>query len=208
MKNRKKEIMKRIFTFTIILMALTACTAPQTNMPNPASVYCEQNGNTLEIHTADDGSQSGICVFPDGSTCDEWAYFRGECSPAIQTSPTPAMTIEATIEASGGGPGGSGGTGGDGSGGYMPPGATEEIADWRGVIKSTGPGAQYDDYFELWTNGQIIYFGIDSLDPTVQVQIEALRDSGKIVHLCGTLFSNVPDYNGSQIQVDRIEVEE
>jgi len=192
-KNRKKEKMKRILTFTIILMALAACTAPQANMPNPASVYCEQNGNKLEIQTASDGSQSGICIFPDGSTCDEWAYFRGECGPA----------------ASGGGPGGSGGTSGDGSGGYMPPGTTEAIADWRGVIKSTEPGAQYDDYFERQDfYGQIIYFGIESMDPAVQAQIVALRDSGKIVHLYGTLFSNVPDYNGSQIQVDRIEVEE
>ena len=90
----------------------------------------------------------------------------------------------------------------------MPPGTTEEIADWWGVIKSTEPGAQYDDYFERQDLGQIIYFGIDSMDPAVQAQIEALRDSGKIVHLYGTLFSNVPDYNGSQIQVDRIEVEE
>jgi putative hemolysin len=196
--------MKRIVTFTIILMALTACMSfrvetsnsagtdlPQANMPNPASVFCEQKGNMLEIHTAADGSQSGVCVFPDRSTCDEWAYFRGECGPA----------------GSGGGPGGSGGAGGDGSGGYMPPGTTEEIADWRGVIKSTAPGAQYDDYFELWNNGQIIYFGIDSIDPAVQAQIETLRDSGKIVHLSGTLFSNVPDYNGSQLQVDHIEVE-
>jgi hypothetical protein len=55
--------------------------------------------------------------------------------------------------------------------------------------------------------GQIIYFGIDSMDPAVKSQIVALRDSGKIVHLYGTLLSNVPDYNGSQIQVDRIEVE-
>ncbi len=89
----------------------------------------------------------------------------------------------------------------------MPPGTTEEIADWRGVIKSMQPGAQYDDYFELWTNGQIIYFGIDSMDPAVKSQILALRDSGKIVHLYGTLLSNVPDFNGSQVQVDRIEVE-
>ena len=65
-------------------------------MPNPASVYCKQNGNKLEIRTAADGSQSGVCVFPDGSTCDEWAYFRGECGPAAQKSPTPAMTVEAT----------------------------------------------------------------------------------------------------------------
>jgi len=212
--------MKRIFAFTTVLMALTACSAlqvqtpeptatdmPQVNMPNPASVYCEQNGNNLEIHTAADGSQNGICVFPDGSTCEEWAYYRGECGPAAQQSTTPAMTVEATTEASGGGPGGGSNSGGDASGGYMPPGTTDEIADWRGVIKSTEPGSQYDDYFELWTNGQIIYFGIDSMDPAAQAQIKALRDSGKIVHLYGTLMSNVPDYNGSQIQVDRIEVE-
>ena len=206
--------MKRIFTFTIILMALTACTAlqaqapepaatdmPQASMPNPASVYCEQNGNKLEIRTAADGSQNGVCVFPDGSTCDEWAYYRGECGPAAQKSPTPAMTVEATTEASGGG------TGGICLRRLHATRYHRKIADWWGVIKSTEPGAQYDDYFERQDLGQIIYFGIDSMDPAVQAQIKALRDSGKIVHLYGTLLSNVPDYNGSQIQVDRIEVE-
>jgi len=198
--------MKIIFTFTIVLMALAACTSlrvqtsnpdpteiPQVNMPNPASVYCEQNGNALEIRTADDGSQSGVCVFPDGSTCDEWAYFRGECGPATTITPEPIAIVEATADA---------------SGGYMPPGTSEEITDWWGVIKSTEPGAQYDDYFERRDLGQVIYFGIDSMDPVVQSQIVALRNSGKIVHLYGTLFSNVPDYNGSQILVERIEVEE
>ena len=206
--------MKRIITFTIILMALTACSAlqvqtpepiatdiPQVNMPNPASVYCEQNGNQLEIRTAEDGSQSGVCVFPDGSTCDEWAYFRGECGPAVQENPALVMTVEPITEANGGG------TEDNGSGGFISPGTTEAIADWWGVIKSTPPGAQYDDYFERQDLGQVIYFGIDSMDPAIKSQIEALRDSGKIVHLYGTLLSNVPDYNGSQIQVDRIEVE-
>ena len=129
-------------------------------MPNPASVYCEQNGNKLEIQTASDGSQSGVCVFPDGSTCDEWAYFRGECGPAAQNSPTPAMTVEATTDAAV--------ARRRWSGGYMPPGTSEEIADWWGVIKSTEPGAQYDDYFERQDLGQIIYFGIDSMDPAVK----------------------------------------
>jgi putative hemolysin len=208
--------MKRIIAFTILLMTLTACTAlqvqkpeptstdmPQAVMPNPASVYCLQNGNKLEIQTASDGSQSGVCVFPDGSTCDEWAYYRGECGPALQKSPTPAIVVEPTSTAS------VGNTEENASGGYMPPGTSEEIAGWWGVIKSTQPGAQYDDYFERQDlEPQFIYFGIDSMDPVVQAQIEALRDSGKIVHLYGTLFSNVPDYNGSQILVDRIEVEE
>jgi putative hemolysin len=185
--------MKNIFTFVIILMVLTACAAPKTQagMPNPASDYCQQTGNKLEIRTAADGSQNGICIFPDGSACDEWAYYRGECGPIAQKSLTPTMIVEEQA-----------------SGGYMPPGTSEEIADWWGVIKSTEPGAQYDDYFERQDLGQIIYFGIDSLDPAVKSQIEGLRNSSRIVHLYGTLLSNVPDYYGSQIQVDRIEVEE
>jgi hypothetical protein len=176
-------------------------------MPNPASLYCQQNGNKLEIHTAADGSQTGICTFPDGSTCDEWAYFKGECGPAAQQSPTPATTLEATTPASGGGPGGGTASGDNASGGFMPAGTTESFTDWWGVIKSTQPGAQYDDYFERQDLGQAIYFGIVSMDPALQAQIVALRDSGKIVHLYGTLLSNVADYNGSQVQVDRIEVE-
>ena len=111
------------------------------------------------------------------------------------------MTVDATTEASGDD------SGGDNPGSSMPPGATEEIADWWGVIKSTEHGAQYYDYFERQDLWQVIYFGIDSMDPAVKSQIEALRDSGRIVHLFGTLVSNVPDYNGSQILVDRIEVE-
>jgi putative hemolysin len=193
--QQKKEKMKRLLPFIIILTALTACVAPQTqptpdtvatgipqvNMPNPASLYCEQNGNKLEIVTAADGSQSGICIFPDGSACDEWAYYRGECGPVAQPTPTSVMTVGAI---------------------------TEEVADWWGVIKSMEPGAQFDDYFERQDLGQSISFGIDSRDPEVKSQIEALRDSGRLVHLYGTLVSNVPDYNGSQILVDRIEVEE
>jgi putative hemolysin len=206
--------MKKLFTSMIIFITLTACTVlqaqkpdptatviPSVNMPNPASVLCEQNGNTLEIRTASDGSQSGVCVFLDNSTCDEWAYYRGECGPASEHSPTPATTLEATAESGGGNPGGNA------SGGYIPPGTTEELADWWGVIKGNAPGAEFDDCFARQDLGQIIYFGIDSREPVIEAQIVALRDSGKIVHLYGTLVSNVPDCNGSQVVVERIEVD-
>ncbi|MFA6383426.1 MAG: DUF333 domain-containing protein [Parcubacteria group bacterium] len=48
---------------------------------NPASVHCTNNGGTLEIRTGADGGQIGYCRFSDGSECDEWAYYRGECQP-------------------------------------------------------------------------------------------------------------------------------
>ena len=53
----------------------------QAALPNPASVFCESNGGRLEIRTAADGSQAGFCIFADGTECDEWAYYRGECKP-------------------------------------------------------------------------------------------------------------------------------
>lgn len=95
----------RILTLTMILIVLTACVAPPApsqpaatktpvetspaNLANPASVNCIQQGNRLELRTAADGGQIGICIFPDGRECEEWAYFRGECGvPPTATSET------------------------------------------------------------------------------------------------------------------------
>lgn len=68
---------------------------PEGQIPNPASVHCEQNGGALEIRQDATGGVSGVCKFPDGSECDEWAYFRGECSPGDSLSipePTPSAS--------------------------------------------------------------------------------------------------------------------
>lgn len=68
----------------------------EANMPNPASVYCESQGGTVEIRTAEDGSQYGICVFSSGEECDEWAYYRGECGPSAEsTQPIPGDVVSA-----------------------------------------------------------------------------------------------------------------
>jgi putative hemolysin len=99
--------MKRILTLTLltIFIALTSCTPPtqptvdsvpsdipQADMPNPASAYCVEQGFKSEIRTAADGSQTGYCIFPDGSECEEWAYFRGECGPADQSGSSSSPT--------------------------------------------------------------------------------------------------------------------
>lgn len=51
-------------------------------LPNPASKYCEDQGFKLEMRTDAQGT-TGYCIFPDGTECEEWAFFRGECGPGI-----------------------------------------------------------------------------------------------------------------------------
>lgn len=53
---------------------------PEVTLANPASEHCIKNGGRVEMERTADGER-GICVFPDGSRCEEWAYFRGECRP-------------------------------------------------------------------------------------------------------------------------------
>jgi putative hemolysin len=103
------KMKNRTLMMALVLFLLVSCAAPQTspitvpvstatpqaNMPNPASAYCEQQGNKLEIRTAADGSQSGVCIFPDGSECDEWAYLRSECAPG-QSIATPIQEAQST----------------------------------------------------------------------------------------------------------------
>jgi putative hemolysin len=62
----------------IVAMSLLAGCV-KNELPNPASKYCIEQGGTLDIITAEDGSQSGACTLPGGTVCDEWAYYRHEC---------------------------------------------------------------------------------------------------------------------------------
>lgn len=55
-------------------------TGISAGLANPAAVYCEEQGGELENKT-DQYGVYGVCVFPDGSKCDQWAYFRGACRP-------------------------------------------------------------------------------------------------------------------------------
>jgi len=93
--------MYRKACFTLVVLVgiglFTSCKpeqlspTPDANMPNPASVFCEQNGGRLDLRQDASGGVVGVCVFPDGSECDEWTYFRGECKPSSPLL-TPAST--------------------------------------------------------------------------------------------------------------------
>jgi putative hemolysin len=75
---------------------------PEQSLGNPASVYCEEQGGTLEFRQDATGGTAGICLFSDGSECDEWAYYRNECNrgdslAAPEPTASPAIAaLEAT----------------------------------------------------------------------------------------------------------------
>ena len=53
--------------------------ANNMSLANPASMNClEQNAN-VEMRKNASGSEYGVCVFPSGFECEEWAMLRGEC---------------------------------------------------------------------------------------------------------------------------------
>ena len=53
----------------------------KNQIANPASVYCIENGEKLEIRQDATGGQYGVCIFSDDSECEEWKFYRGECNP-------------------------------------------------------------------------------------------------------------------------------
>jgi putative hemolysin len=74
----------------LIVFALSSCNDSQklpvedasegggAGLANPASVYCEGLGYELELRSDEAGS-FGICMFPDGTECEEWDFLAGRC---------------------------------------------------------------------------------------------------------------------------------
>ena len=84
MKPNKTLFIVILLAFTLIGAACSASSEDESKvigMANPASVYCIEQGGELEIRTGKDGGQYGVCIFDDGSECDEWAFYQDHCSP-------------------------------------------------------------------------------------------------------------------------------
>lgn len=69
--------MKKLVLLLAILLLLVGVVSA---IPNPAAVYCGEQGYEYEIRTLPDGSQYGVCIFPDGSECSAWHYYCN-CEP-------------------------------------------------------------------------------------------------------------------------------
>jgi putative hemolysin len=65
-------------------LVLTACgsnnneesTATTAALANPASAYCDKQGGSVENDKDAAGNEVGVCVLPDGTRVEEWAYYR------------------------------------------------------------------------------------------------------------------------------------
>lgn len=80
---------------------------------------------------------------------------------------------------------------------------------WLGTAYSLPEGAKFDDYLVLVPE-EAGSFGIIGVHERVEAQIVALRDHpepGKFANFWGRLNCDVPDYNGCQIQVNKLQVE-
>jgi len=75
-----------ILAFCFVTLFILGCASqqkPSSNpvaMENPASVKCVNDGGSDKILYDSNGNQYGLCLFPDGSVCEEWAYYNGKCS--------------------------------------------------------------------------------------------------------------------------------
>jgi putative hemolysin len=67
--------MKRLLILLIPGIFLAACAHKSVNMPNPASLYCEELGGKTTIKNGENG-QVGFCVFSDGVEIEEWQLYR------------------------------------------------------------------------------------------------------------------------------------
>jgi putative hemolysin len=91
--SRKWFVLLGCFSLVFLLIGCTS----KANMPNPASVYCEDNGGTLEIRKDEKGNEIGYCVFEDGSECEEWTFYRGDCKPGDSLTPGVGLPNPASV---------------------------------------------------------------------------------------------------------------
>jgi uncharacterized protein len=82
---RKSKMNVRLVAIIALVIVLVAAVSylsysqSSSMIANPASVKCLSDGGQEKIVSNALG-QAGLCMFNDGSVCDEWAYYRGECN--------------------------------------------------------------------------------------------------------------------------------
>ncbi len=74
--------MGRVFlpvSFFLIASSFGGCPREEKKsqaVPNPAAVFCIEQGGRYEIRAGVNGSQRGVCIWPDETERDAWEFYR------------------------------------------------------------------------------------------------------------------------------------
>ena len=69
--------MKKIITAFLLFLGMFGFSFA---MSNPASWYCTNHWGKEVTKKHSDGSEYTLCVFDNWSSCEEWAFYKGQCS--------------------------------------------------------------------------------------------------------------------------------
>ena len=108
---RRRRFTRLAVTAVTVIAVLGACgdesepfatttavtTTPAGQIANPASVFCVEQGGTVDI-VDEAGGQVGYCNLPDGTRVEEWEYFR---SQSVGTPNSDVAQVPVTITISG-----------------------------------------------------------------------------------------------------------
>lgn len=71
--------MKKVLSTLILLSLVVISYSQNKGIPNPASLYAKFLGYKSIVNIDNQGNQIRVCILPDSTECDEWAFFRGIC---------------------------------------------------------------------------------------------------------------------------------
>lgn len=87
----KSKYLKVLGFIVVMILFISACTGANhdlgdldeskeniADMSNPAAVYCEGLGYSME-KVMRNGGEDADCIFPDGSRCGQWDFLSGRC---------------------------------------------------------------------------------------------------------------------------------
>lgn len=68
-----------VIIFSLVYVILDHYRNTNFQRANPASEYCIEQGGELIFENSSDGVY-GVCIFGDGTKCEEWDFYNGNCN--------------------------------------------------------------------------------------------------------------------------------
>jgi len=146
-------------------------------------------GGVVGMVGANANLEAEIVGLRDKSEPGKYAHFWGTLTCNLPSDGVCLLTVSRLRE--------------DGPGEFFDP---DPVEGWDGILVSSTFNMGLTT---VLVNTEVpfpVYFGLDSTDPEISAQFEALRDSGAVVRVWGELYAGVMNTNATSIMVAGIEV--